>query len=208
MIARDAEERMARSLTMMMEQAALRPENVPVTVVINWLIKPGKEQDFEEWVKGVDEAAMKFPGYLGLSIIPPNSAQPEYVMIFKFDLYSSLKRWAESKERKEWMERAKSLTQRDPNVELLTGLENWFTLPDQGPPPKPPARYKMAIISALAIFPLIILLNALVLPLIKTLPFPLPPLIMVGLISTSMTYLIMPRLTRLFYRWLYPSATR
>jgi uncharacterized protein len=88
-------------------------------------------------------------------------------------------------------------------VEVTTGLEHWFTLPDSGAPPPP--RHKMALLSWLVIFPLVAALLALFQPLLGPLPWPLPIAIVTAVMVLLMTYLIMPLLMLVFRRWLSPA---
>ena len=47
-------------------------EDPPVTAVASRRVKPGREQEFEEWVSGILAAANKFPGYLGSEVLRPS----------------------------------------------------------------------------------------------------------------------------------------
>ena len=68
----------------------------------------------------------------------------------------------------------------------------------------PPPRYKMAIVTWIAIFVLIVIINLLFGSFLASLPMLLRSLLLtVGLVSL-MTYIVMPRMTRLFSWWLYP----
>ena len=64
----------------------------------------------------------------------------------------------------------------------------------------------MAIVTLLALFPLIQLANLTLVPLLELLPLPdlLQRLIVTGILVLLMTYVLMPRMTKLFSRWLYP----
>jgi antibiotic biosynthesis monooxygenase (ABM) superfamily enzyme len=68
----------------------------------------------------------------------------------------------------------------------------------------PPPRYKMALVTWLGVFFTISILNRLLIPLLSGLPALLKSLIITGLTVILLTYLIMPRLTQLFRKWLYP----
>ena len=88
--------------------------------------------------------------------------------------------------------------------ETRTGLETWFTLPDKPAPAKPPANWKMAITTWVALFPMVVALAYIFAP------FRLPFLVEVSL-STAipvamLTWVVMPALTRLLDGWLYPQA--
>ena len=64
----------------------------------------------------------------------------------------------------------------------------------------------MAILTVLAIYPLILLSTFLLTPLLSGLPMLLSALISVTIIALLMTYYVMPWITRLFGFWLYPPA--
>jgi uncharacterized protein len=85
----------------------------------------------------------------------------------------------------------------------VTGLETWFTLPGQ-PGAAPPPAYKMALLTWITIFPLITAIVAITGPLLKDLPLA----VRLGITSAPavplMTWVVMPRVTRLLHRWLYP----
>ena len=92
-------------------------------------------------------------------------------------------------------------------IRVITGLETWFTLPSKKQI-VPPARYKMATITLLALFPAIQLANLTLVPLLELLPLPLPlllqNLIVTAILVLLMTYVLMPRMSKLFSQWLYP----
>ncbi len=182
----------------------------PVTVVITRRVKPRCKKAFEKFISGITAAAMTFEGHLGTNVFRPSSpTDNEYRIIFKFDRASNLKIWEESECRRQWLARAESLRLEPARIRVLTGLETWFTLPA----PKriaPPPRYKMAAITLLTLFPLIQLANITLAPLLELLPFPLllRSFIITGILVLIMTYVAMPRMTKLFSRWLYPRKNR
>jgi antibiotic biosynthesis monooxygenase (ABM) superfamily enzyme len=86
---------------------------------------------------------------------------------------------------------------------FVTGLETWFTLPPQaGAAPPPP--YKMALVTWITIFPLITAIVAVTGPLLKDLPLAVRLGITTALTVPLMTWVVMPRVTRLLRGWLYP----
>jgi len=175
----------------------------PVTVIISRRVKPGRFREFEEWISGISRVTAQFKGYYGVNIIPPSDpGNTEYVVIFRFDNYKNLKRWEDSPIRSEWLERSVDLTEGDAYIRKLGGLEYWFRLPDN-PLITPPPRYKMIVVTFIALFPAIILVSSVLDPLLN----PLPELLRlaIALICTLiiMTYGIMPLMTRLLAFWLY-----
>jgi hypothetical protein len=175
-----------------------------VTAIISHLIRTGREQGYEEWLHGITTAAHQFQGHLGVNVIRPcNPAHPEYVAIVRFDHYNNLKTWLESSVRQEWLERLQPLIEKPETIQTLTGLETWFTFPNK-PMQAPPPRYKMAIVTWLGVFFALSILNRLLVPLLAGLPVLLRTLLVTGLTVALLTYVIMPRLTQLFRKWLYP----
>ncbi|MEO1149082.1 MAG: antibiotic biosynthesis monooxygenase, partial [Cyanobacteria bacterium J06638_22] len=66
-------------------------------------------------------------------------------------------------------------------------------------------RYKMAILTTFAVFIAVNLFNPILLPLLNQfLPRLLASLVVTYLVVLLLTYGVMPRLTKLFRRWLYP----
>lgn len=175
----------------------------PVTGVASRRVEPGREHEFEEWASGILAAVKEFPGYLGSDVLRPSGEEDdEYRMIYRFDHASSLKRWEESEERRLWLKKAEPLV-REQNIQVLTGLETWFTLPSKPGEPTPP-RYKMAVVTWLAVFPIITSIFLILNPILSALPLLLRTLLLTLIMVSLMTYVVMPRMTRLFSFWLYP----
>lgn len=178
--------------------------NEQVTAVISHQIKPGREQGYEEWLKGIAADAKRFEGHCGVSIIRPRDGVcPEYVAILKFDRYTHLKQWIESDVRQQWLDRLGPLISKPEEVQTLTGLETWFTLSGQ-PRKSPPPRYKMALVTWLGVFVTVGVLSRFLPLILSAIPPLLSQIISSGLTVALLTYLVMPQLTRLFSRWLYP----
>jgi len=184
------------------------PHEAPVTVVVSRRVKPGCEAAYEEWIHGVTQAAGRFEGHRGMNVFRPSDADhPDYVLVFQFARQADLDRWVQSDERKAWLEKMQPLVQGPGKMDVLTGLENWFTLPTNphAPPPPPPPRHKMAVVTWLAIFPVINVVSAALTPVLSPLPVLLRSALMSALMVVLMTYVVMPRMTRLFARWLFPA---
>lgn len=187
------------------DSSRAKPSKAPVTVEIITQARVGREADYEDWISGITRAAMRFKGHLGTNVYRPASGGRTYRVVFKFDRERNLERWEVSEERREWYERAEDLVEGKPRVERISGLETWFTLPDQGAI-VPPPRYKMAVVTLLAIFPLIVVLTATLVPHLDALPTLLATVVTSSLLVTLMTWIVMPAMTRLFRKWLYPEA--
>ena len=176
-----------------------------VTAVITHLVKPDQIDAYEQWLRDISAVSRTFEGHSGVSFLRPHDpAHPEYAIILKFNCYRNLKRWMDSPERQTWLERAQPLVQKEQNIKVLTGCETWFTLPGKTAQ-QPPKRYKMAILTSAAVFLVSQIIGRLLGPVL-----PLPPLLKSLVFATltvfALVYVVMPRVTRLFYRWLYPRS--
>lgn len=173
-----------------------------VTVVISQIVKPGREIAYEAWLKEITSVSRTYAGHLGTNVIRPQpGVQPEYVIIFRFDSYENLKVWMTSGDWEYWLTQAQHLVQSEPDVQQISGLEAWFSLP--GKPLKTPPRYKTALLTWAVVYVLINLLNRLLVPLFATLPPLIISLIISAVMVVLLTYVVMPRVTRLFSSWLY-----
>jgi uncharacterized protein len=180
----------------------------PVTATVTRRVKPGHEAAYEQFLAGIGGAAKAFPGYLGEEVFrPAGGAGGEYRIIYRFDSPAHLRAWLDSAERAAWLQRAEPHVASPMRTQYLTGLEGWFTLPAQPGAPPPPAD-KMAVLTWVTIFPLITLAVVVPAPLIGGLPL-VPRLAVTTLVTVSlMTWVVMPRVTRLLHRWLYPGRRR
>lgn len=179
----------------------------PVTVVFARDVKPDCVDEFEKWINGIKEVIRQFDGYQGMDVIRPGDhAHPEYVIVLRFDDYPCLRAWMASPEREEWVEKSKPLTIGETFIQEAHGFEPWFTLPEHHHAPSAPPKHKMAALTILAIYPLLLVVSSLLGLLLghlihRTLVILLTVIVLVPL----MTYYVMPWVTGLFRGWLYPT---
>lgn len=177
-------------------------DNQQVTAIISHLVRLGREQDYEEWVRGISSVAQQFPGYGGLNILRTSDhVYREYVSVLRFSCSDNLKDWLKSDTRREWIERLQPLIARPENIQVMTGLETWFVLPQKLHKPPIP-RYKMVLITWLGVFIVLAILTRILAPLLSMLPLLLNQLVTTGLVALLLTYVVMPQLMKLFRRWL------
>jgi antibiotic biosynthesis monooxygenase (ABM) superfamily enzyme len=180
----------------------------PVTTTVTRRVKPGHEAAYEEFLAGISSAARAFPGYLGVEVFrPAPGATGEYRTVYRFDSAAHLRAWLDSPKHAAWLARAEPHAAGPLRSQVLVGLEGWFTLPTQ-PGSPPPPRYKMAIVTWATIFPLITLLVVALAALLGRLPLVARLAVTTGVAVPLMTWVVMPRVTRLLGRWLYPDPGR
>jgi antibiotic biosynthesis monooxygenase (ABM) superfamily enzyme len=177
----------------------------PLTTTVTRRVKPGHEPFYEQFLAGIIAAASRFPGHLGVEVFrPPSATAGEYRTVYRFDSAEHLRTWLESDEHAAWLERAEPHVVGPMRTSIVTGLESWFTLAGQ-PGMVPPPRHKMALLTWITIFPLITAIVVIVGPLIEELPLVVRLAITTALAVPLMTWVVMPRVTRLLRKWLYPT---
>ena len=172
----------------------------PVTVTVARRVAVGREREFEQWYDGIIGAASHFPGFLGSGVLRPHKTGQAWHVVYRFADPESLDRWESSPERADWLRRAENLAE-ETGVARVSGLETWFSLPGRTAPAPP--RWKMAVVTLVAIVPLVLLMNLTVLPLLSGWPLVARTLVFSGTLTGLMTWVVMPRMTRLFRRFLY-----
>lgn len=175
------------------------PEDQPVTVTVARRVAPGREREFEDWYDGIISCAARFPGFLGAGILRPTGVGQDWHVVYRFADAPSLARWEQSPEREEWLRKADFFEQT--GINRVSGLETWFAMP--GRTAAAPPKWKMALVTLLAIVPLVVLMNAVLPPLIGGWPSLLQTVAFAAILTALMTWVVMPRMTRLFRRFLY-----
>jgi antibiotic biosynthesis monooxygenase (ABM) superfamily enzyme len=170
-----------------------RIESGQVTVVVTWHVRPGHEEEFDAWFRGVSAAALRFTGHLGLNVVHHDTGGSEYVIVFRFDTDEHLNTWMNSDVRREFLTKAEQFREEQPLYQVERGLEYWFEM-DGG---QAPARWKMAIIAVLGVWPVSMLISSSLAPLIGSLPPVLQALLVSVGIVCLLTWIVMPVLVKL-----------
>ena len=174
--------------------------NEPIHVAITRKIKPGCEAEFQAALKEFFTKSFGHAGVQGASMLvpPPGSPSPEFGILRTFanarerdDFYASPMFQA-------WEERIKPLIEGEPVHRQLNGLEAWFRSP-QNPPP----RWKMAIATYLGVVPVIMSLSLTLGPLVRSWNFVLNNLVFNACVVVLLTWVVMPIIARILYRWLH-----
>jgi len=170
----------------------------PVAVLTLRVVKPGSEKRFEEALHDFISQSFQTEGQLGVSVIRPveGSGSREYGIWRRFRDQASRDRFYESSLFKEWDLTVASLTEGETKHQNLSGLETWFILPGQRAV-IPPPRWKMALVTALAVWPTSVFVPWVLNPLISGMPFALQALLVAVGIVIVLTWVLMPLAVRI-----------
>ena len=181
-----------------------KPSGGAVLSVIEHRPKPGQARQYEAWLAEIVPVAQGFCGHRGVNVIRPHGGSGTYTIILHFDSLESLRGWLESPTRAALIDKVKPLLAADETVAIKTGLEFWFTPPPGRPHAQP---WKQFLVTLSAIFPLTVVVPWALNPLLAALPAPgrtvVASFITAVVIVALMTWVIMPRYTRLIANWLY-----
>jgi uncharacterized protein len=182
--------------------------SAPATVLITRRVRRGRAQELERSMAGMQAAAASSPGHMGGFLVPPERAEQGcYRVLFAFYSQAHLQDWTQSRERQRWLRRIAGVTHGDAATRVLSALETWFELP-AARTKSPPLRWKMAVVTWLGIFPLVLLSSHTIAPVLgaRIHPLPVTPIV-TGAITVAMNWLVMAMMVPLFHNRLYPKAT-
>ena len=180
----------------------------PITVSITRTAKPGCEAEFERALHDFVQRSFALTGQLGVHIMrpAPGSDSREYGIIRKFTNRDALVEFRTSPEYLEWNQLAVELTEGAGRTEELCGLESWFTLPGAALRPLP--KWKMAVATFLGVFPVAMVLNLTLGPVIRSWPFVFANAVFNACVVSLLTWAVMPLITRALHGWLHPNERK
>jgi len=165
----------------------------------------GHEREYEARLREMLAQMRAFPGFLGGDIIPPEVPDGDYQIVTRFASEADLDRWDRSLARARCLQRLREVAEGEPEFRKLSGLEVWFE-PAVVPASMHPPRVRMALVTWLGIFPTVSFVLWFVAPRLQGLPFLLRTALLTALVVVTMTWGVMPWLTRLLRDWLNPAS--
>ena len=176
------------------------------TAVINHHVRDDQHRSYEGWMSRISAIVSKHPGFLDSQVIRPVPGLTNtYTVIIRFDDRGHLEAWLNSDVRKNLIEEVRPLLGREDSYAIQSGLE--FLFNPETPVAKGPVRWKQFLLTWSAIYPLVLIIPALLLPCLRLLGIPqlrmLDMLLVTGVMVALMVYLVMPRYTRLLRGWLF-----
>ena len=180
------------------------PKPDMVTVVIRHNIRDSAQSQYEQWLKRIVPIAARVPGHRGVNVISPSDGSGHYTITIRFDTLECAQEWLGSTARRELIEQVVPLLDQVEKIDTVTGLEFWFTPPGGR---KLAKSYKQFLLTLSVIYPLTLILPWIVGPLFDRVPLlrhqAINRLVVAVIIVGLMTYVVMPRYTRLVQKWLF-----
>jgi uncharacterized protein len=141
------------------------------SVVIMHRVRDGKDSDYDNWLNEIGPLCRASPGHLDWQIIRPIAGlTTTYTVIIRFDTSDHLRQWMGSNDRQRLIERVRPLLATDDDYTIRSGLDFWFTSPDTEV--KVAVRWKQFLITWSAIYPLVLGVPLVVIPVLRQLGAP------------------------------------
>jgi antibiotic biosynthesis monooxygenase (ABM) superfamily enzyme len=174
----------------------------PVSTRVSRAVPAAKVAQFEPLLREMITAARGFEGHLGVDVLRPDGGGV-YQIIFRYRGRPEHEAWMASDQRRRLVARIDDLLDDGSSAEVraVDGWEGWFVTPGYAPP-IPPRRWKMALITFTALYPLVLALITVLRGVTGRWPLPLAMLLTMGLTIPLMTWLVMPFLTTRLGPWL------
>ena len=171
-----------------------------VHLAITRRVRSAHVAEFERALAEFASRSLKETGARGVHFLypPPGSGSSEYGIVRSFASAADREAFTQTPLFREWLARVEPMTEGGPIYRQLDGLEAWFRDPHALPP-----RWKMAIITWLAVWPVSMLVRATLLPAVGPLvPSVVAESIVAAGIVVLLTWVAMPILTKMAGAWL------
>ncbi len=181
-------------------------EFVGATVVITHHVQQDKHAEYDAWLQQVAPRCRAAEGFLDSHIVRPVPGLTHtYTVIIRFDTRQHLQDWMGSETRIQLIEKVRPLLEQDDDFVISSGLDFWFA--PQTKKAAVPKRWKQFLVTWSAIYPLVLTVPLLLLPVLRGLGVPdnhfIDILLVTGVVVSLMVYVVMPRYTKAIQRWLF-----
>lgn len=177
----------------------------PVHIAITRRVRAERAGEFEAALRNFVARSMAAPGTSGVHMLFPPPGSTEYGVLRSFASAGQRDAFYQSAVYEHWLEEIAPLVEGKPEFRELSGLEAWFRDPHASPPP----RWKMALLTWLAVWPVSMLVPAVLVPLLVG---RLHSALVSGLVAAGivfvLTWVAMPLLVKVTHGWLHPTTSQ
>ncbi|MCC8181025.1 MAG: antibiotic biosynthesis monooxygenase [Planctomycetes bacterium] len=175
-----------------------------VSFIVRHDVKPGRHEQYEEWLKKTIAEASKFHGHMGAQVVRPTADGSIYEIAVRFATRSDAEAWIHSEKRKQLVAELSPHIQSPETLNIKSGIDYWFTSVTEGH--KPPRRWKQWMTSVSVIWPLTIIVPWVLGPVFRAVPFlehwGVRQLVVAMAVVAMVVYVVMPPYTRAIAKWL------
>jgi antibiotic biosynthesis monooxygenase (ABM) superfamily enzyme len=187
----------------------------PVVIVTSHRVAASQKETFEISANSLLSMAARSRGYLGGNLVRPQPDNPVWQIVCRFDSADAAHAWQDEASRSVWagvLERcAQHLGgQRSTRPDKQTRIDT--ERPSAAAPrtgqakkparPAPPPRWKMAVVTLIAVFPAVLGTNVFVISQLTSLSLIPRTFVLCVIVTILMTWVLMPRLMKLLGPWL------
>ncbi len=176
------------------------------TAVVHYSAPTGDARARDAAAQDLLETAASHAGHRGSVVLRGGSSTaPELYIVLNFANRESWQQWESGGPARRAIARLDQVTGLPGDGHLVDSMAGWFNLPELSGLRTPP-RWKSAVVSFVALTPLIFGIQTLLRPVIAGLNGFLAGVTVSLIMIPLATYLVMPFMTRLLRRWLYPQT--
>lgn len=178
--------------------------NSPIHIAISRRVLAGCEREFEDRLQAFAQRSLAEPGARGIQCLhpPAGSGSREYGIVRSIATTADRDAFYRSRLYEDWLAEIAPLVEGAPEYRDLHGLEAWFRNPSRARP----ARWKMALLTWVAVWPVSMVVAALLKPMLIGWHEALAAAAISAGIVVMLTWIVMPLLTKVAQAWLAPRA--
>jgi antibiotic biosynthesis monooxygenase (ABM) superfamily enzyme len=174
----------------------------PIAAVILRNAQAVCNREFETWAEKVDQFAQKFDGFLGAAIIPRrNGSHNKYGILVRYAGCDQLRSFIDSLEFEEYLKDSDLLMVGEISEQEIQKFEPDPVLYDPSISIIRPAKYKVALLTFIMLYPMLLGVSTLIAMIFKGFSRPLLVFFTLLIMVPLMTYVIMPWVTKLARLW-------
>ncbi|WP_085909061.1 antibiotic biosynthesis monooxygenase [Kiloniella majae] len=178
----------------------------PVVLAVTDYVPLSKQDRYEALVDELHQFFEAEDGFLSVDTVRYNRPhQIEYTVLSRWADEKAAQQWRKNKLIQKKLSQIEAITGGAADIVEASGIGLWFDHiegAEAGLPPGLPPIWKRIVLSVIGVYPMLILLLELTAPIIGSLPQLLQVFIIVVVLSTLLTWPIMPWLSRLLQPWL------
>jgi antibiotic biosynthesis monooxygenase (ABM) superfamily enzyme len=176
----------------------------PVTFTSTYQVAPDRKREFCSWATNLLRYTSRIPGCLGGGILfTAGRENGEWHIVYRFSDEESAALWESSISRRRWEQLAAPYGV--PSGTTVSAENNTVFPAPARPATPPPPKWKLWLVNIVAVFPPVLLFNITIAMYLQDVNVLFRTLGLVLAVTAAVTWILMPRLQRLFKKWLNPS---